>query len=160
MRNQNKLRREPAASRAAASARNPKPHCLMFKRDEADTINSQGFLPVGDHDCASDDVPVPRAWGEKERWLMRAATIALIVAMLMLGVSPMMGAASDSADTRKTDSTKGITVEDLWRGLKSAEQNIEREIPKIGPAIADTWKKITRKASKKSSSQGTEKQKK
>jgi hypothetical protein len=94
----------------------------------------------------------------KERWGMR--TTALIVVMLMLGVSPVMGDAAGSADTPKTDKSKGITVEDLWRGLKSAEQNIEREIPKIGPAIADTWKRITRKTPEKQSSQSSEKQKK
>jgi hypothetical protein len=76
----------------------------------------------------------------------------------MLGLSPVAGVASDSGDTQKTDS-KGITVEDLWSGLKRAEQNIEKEIPKIGPAIVDTFKKITKKDSEKQSSQSSEKQK-
>jgi hypothetical protein len=85
---------------------------------------------------------------------------AVIVAMLMLGVSPVAGAASDTTDTQKTERSKGFTIDDLGRGLKSAAQNIEREIPKIGPAIVDTFKKITGKGSEKQSSQGPEKQKK
>jgi hypothetical protein len=87
-------------------------------------------------------------------------TTAVIVAILMLGLSPVAGVASDSADTQKADKSKGITVEDLGRGLKNAEQNIEKEIPKIGPAIGDTFKKITGKDSAKPSSQNPEKQKK
>jgi hypothetical protein len=87
-------------------------------------------------------------------------TTAVIVGMLMLGLSPAAGAASDTADTQKTERSKGFTVEDLGRGLKSAAQNIEREIPKIGPAIVDTFKKITGKESEKQSSQSPEKQKK
>jgi len=67
--------------------------------------------------------------------------------------------ASDSADTQKADKSKGVTVEDLGRGLKNAEQNIEKEIPKIGPAIGKTFKKITGKDSEKPSSQNPEKQK-
>jgi len=78
----------------------------------------------------------------------------------MLGLNPVAGVASDSGDTQKTDSSKGITVDDLWRGLKRAEQNIEKEIPKIGPAIVDTFKKITEKEPEKKSSQSPEKQEK
>ena len=87
-------------------------------------------------------------------------TTAAIAGMLMLGLSPVAGVASVSADTEKTDKGKGVTVQDLWRGLKSAEQNIEREIPKIGPAIVDTFKKITGKESEKQPSQSPDKQKK
>ena len=85
-------------------------------------------------------------------------TTAILMGILMLGLNPVVGVASDPADTQKTDS-KGITVEDLWSGLKKAEQNIEKEIPKIGPAIVDTFKKITKKDSEKQSSQTSEKQK-
>jgi len=87
-------------------------------------------------------------------------TTAIIIGMLMLGLSSVIGCASDSADTQKTDTSKGITVEDLGRGLKSAGQNIEKEIPKIGPAIVDTFKKITEKEPEKKSSQSPEKQEK
>lgn len=85
---------------------------------------------------------------------------AVIVGMLVLGLSVGAGAASDSADAQKTEKGKGVTVEDLGRGLKSAVQNIEKEIPKIGPAIVGAFKKITGKESEKQSSQGQEKQKK
>lgn len=86
-------------------------------------------------------------------------TKAILIGILMLGLNPVAGVASDSGGTQKTDSSKGITVEDLWSGLKRAEQNIEKEIPKIGPAIVDTFKKITKKDSEKQSSQSSEKQK-
>ena len=36
---------------------------------------------------------------------------------------------------RKTEDSKGITIDDLGRGLKSAAQNVEKEIPKMGSAI-------------------------
>jgi len=80
--------------------------------------------------------------------------------MLVVWLSQAAGAASDSADTQKSQESKGITVDDLGRALKSAAQNIEREIPKIGPAIGETFKKITGKDSEKQSPQSPEKQKK
>ena len=79
--------------------------------------------------------------------------------ILILALNPMPGVASDPTDTQKTDSSTGITIGDLWSGLKRAEHNIEKEIPKIGPAIVDTFKKITKKDSEKQSSQSSEKQK-
>ena len=85
---------------------------------------------------------------------------AVIMLMLVLCLSQAARAASDSADTQKSQESKGITVDDLGRALKSAAQNIEREIPKIGPAVVDTFKKITGKESEKQSSQSSEKQKK
>jgi hypothetical protein len=54
-----------------------------------------------------------------------------------------------SAEGQKTEGSKGITVDDLGRGLKSAAQNVEKEIPKIGSAIGRTVKKITGKDSDK-----------
>ena len=89
---------------------------------------------------------------------MRSA--AVIMLMLVVWLSQAAGAASDSADTQKSQESKGITVDDLGRALKSAAQNIEREIPKIGPAIGETFKKITGKDSEKQSPQSPEKQKK
>jgi hypothetical protein len=127
----------------------------MFRRGGTDTISRHRSLDET-HGCRGYNISDPVALSGRERLTMR--TTALIVVMLMLAVSPIMGAASGSADT--PDRSKGFTVDDLWRGLKSAEANIEREIPKIGPAIADTWKKITRKAPKKQSSQNSENQKK
>ena len=89
---------------------------------------------------------------------MRRAAVIMLMLVLWLGQDA--GAASDSADTQKSQESKGITVDDLGRALKSAAQNIEREIPKIGPAIAETFKKITGKDSEKQSPQSPEKQKK
>lgn len=70
-------------------------------------------------------------------------TIAMIVWILLLGLSQTAAAASNSADTQKKEDGKGLTVDDIGRGLKSAAQNIEKEIPKIGSAIGETVKKIT-----------------
>jgi hypothetical protein len=85
---------------------------------------------------------------------------AVIMLMLVLWLSHPVGAASDSADTQKSQESKGITVEDMARGFKSAAQNIEKEIPKIGPAIGKTFNKITGKDSEKQSLQSPEKEKK
>ena len=85
---------------------------------------------------------------------------AVIMLMLVVWLSQAAGATSDSADSQKSQDNKGITVDDLGRALKSAGQNVEREIPKIGPAIGETFKKITGKDSEKQSSQSAEKEKK
>ena len=77
----------------------------------------------------------------------------LIAAMLVLTMGSPVGAASDTADTHNTEKSRGVTFGDIWRGLKSAEQNIEKEIPKIGPAIARTFKKITGSTSDKKATQ-------
>jgi hypothetical protein len=74
---------------------------------------------------------------------MKAAMVIMFLAAV--GFNATAGAGSDSGDTKKTEEKKGITVDDLGRGLKSAEQNIEKEIPKIGPAIGETVKKLTGK---------------
>lgn len=92
----------------------------------------------------------------------------LILSLLIVGVNCGAGAAEtetsggsqSSTDKHKTDSGKGLTVEDLARGLKSAAQSIEKEIPKIGPAIGDTFKNLTGKGSGKSEPQTTDKDKK
>lgn len=89
---------------------------------------------------------------------MRRAAVVMV--MLVLWLSQAAGAASDSAESQKSQESKGITVDDLGRGLKSAAKNIEKEIPKIGTAIGETFKKITGKDSEKQSSQDPEKKKK
>ena len=71
---------------------------------------------------------------------------ALLTACLVIPAAP-----SPAADEEKKDGHKGVTVDDLTRGLKSAGKNIENEIPKIGPAIGDTFKNVTGKGSKKPS---------
>jgi len=72
----------------------------------------------------------------------------------------LVGSGTASVESQKTEGSKGITVDDLGRGLKSAEQNVEKEIPKIGPAIADTFKKVTGKAPSKQPNQSPSKDKK
>lgn len=72
-------------------------------------------------------------------------TAIIIACFVALGFGATAGAGSDPGETQKKEEKKGITVDDLGRGLKSAEQNIEKEIPKIGPAIGETVKKLTGK---------------
>ncbi len=74
-------------------------------------------------------------------------TIISIIVLLVVGGT--QAAAATSADNRKTGDGKGLTVDDLGRGLKSAANNIEKEIPKIGSAIGNTLKKITEKSPEK-----------
>gem|GEM_PF-2404850 len=63
----------------------------------------------------------------------------------------MVGSGLVSAESPQTERNKGLTVEDLTRGVRSAAQNIEKEIPKIGPAIGKTVKSITGNSSEKKS---------
>jgi hypothetical protein len=88
--------------------------------------------------------------------------VIIIAALMVVGLTQAATAddASTSADNRKTEGSKGVTVEDLGRGLKSAAQNIEKEIPKIGSAIGSAVKKITEKGPGKPSSQEPAKQNK
>jgi hypothetical protein len=74
--------------------------------------------------------------------MLRTVTL---VGVLVLGLSQTAESASNSAETQKTEESKGVTVDDLARGLKSAAQNIEQEIPKLGAAIGNAVKKITEK---------------
>ncbi len=53
-----------------------------------------------------------------------------------------------------------VTVDDLGRGLKSAAQNVEKEIPKMGSAIGSAFKKITEKRPEKPSAKEPAKQNK
>lgn len=63
------------------------------------------------------------------------------------------GTVFSGPDTQPHEPNKGITVEGLARGVKSAAQNIEKEIPKLGAAIGKTIKKISEKGSEKTSPQ-------
>ena len=86
--------------------------------------------------------------------------ILLIGSCLMIWVNTSLAAASDVREDQKADSSHGITLDDIGRGLKSAAKNIGDEIPKIGPAIGDTFKKVTgqdakEKEPKKSSAQSS-----
>jgi hypothetical protein len=85
--------------------------------------------------------------------------ILLIGSLLMIWVNISLATASDGREDQKAGSSQGITLDDIGRGLKSAAKNIGDEIPKIGPAIGETFKKVTgqddakEKESKKSSAQ-------
>jgi len=68
--------------------------------------------------------------------------------------------AAVAADNSNTGGSKGITIDDYARGLKSAGQNVEKEIPKMGSAIGNMFKKVTEKSSDKSSPQESGKQSK
>jgi hypothetical protein len=88
----------------------------------------------------------------------------MIMGLLLFGFSQSAQSASTSSDNQHTEESKGITIEDIGRGLKSAAQNVEKEIPKIGSAIGNAVKKITAKEPEKDpekqSSQESSKQKK
>lgn len=87
--------------------------------------------------------------------------ISIIAIVLVAGlISVAAPSESRSADNRKTEESKGITVDDLGRGLKSAVNNVEKEIPKVGSAIGNVLKKITEKTPEKQSSQEPAKQNK
>jgi hypothetical protein len=88
-------------------------------------------------------------------------TVIIIAALLVVGLTQAAAAdSSASAENRKTEESKGVTVDDLGRGLKSAAQNIEKEIPKMGSAIGHAVKKITEKGPDKPSSTEPAKQNK
>lgn len=84
----------------------------------------------------------------------------IVVGLLLVAMSQTAESASNDADKQKTEGGKGTTVEDVARGLKSAAQNVEKEIPKIGSAIGQTLKKITEKDSSNKSAQDAPKEKK
>jgi hypothetical protein len=71
----------------------------------------------------------------------------LLTLLLVLGSGPA------SAESPQTERSKGLTVEDLAHGVRSAAQNIEQEIPKIGPAISKTITSITGNSSEKKPTQ-------
>jgi hypothetical protein len=75
-------------------------------------------------------------------------TVIIVAALLVLGLT-QAAASSTAADNPKTGNGTGITIDDLGRGLKSAANNVEKEIPKIGSAIGNAVKKITEKGSEK-----------
>ena len=63
----------------------------------------------------------------------------VIAAILAVGLTVAIA----FAENRKTGEDKGITLDGLGRGLKSAAHNVEKEIPKAGSAIGSAFKKIT-----------------
>ena len=94
-----------------------------------------------------------------KRMELEMPRMALVASLFALNSYFVAGPTLASSDNQKTDGGKGITVEDIGRGLKRAAQNVERAIPKIGPAIGETVKKIMGKGSDTQSAQSPEKQK-
>jgi hypothetical protein len=76
--------------------------------------------------------------------------LRLTVTIIPFGLLPFllgMGNAVDATESQtaqpqQAESGKGLTVNDLTRGVRSAAQNIEKEIPKIGAAVGKTLKSI------------------
>lgn len=64
-----------------------------------------------------------------------------------------MGSVTSAADSQQTERGKGLTVDDLVRGARGAAQNIEQEIPKIGPAVGKALKSISANSSGKTQPQ-------
>lgn len=86
--------------------------------------------------------------------------VMIIGALFVVGfIEAITTIPSSSVDRQNTEGSKGVTVDDIGRGVKSAAQNIEKEIPKMGSAIGNAFKKITEQGSGKSSSQEAGKQK-
>jgi len=86
--------------------------------------------------------------------------VMIVAAVFVVGfIEAITTVPSSSPDKQNTEGSKGVTVDDLGRGVKSAAQNIEREIPKMGSAIGSAFKKITEQGSGKSSSQEAARQK-
>lgn len=90
------------------------------------------------------------------------STSMLIICTFAVGLTVQAAAAAEPTEknTGKVGPNQGLTLEDIGRGLKSAVKNVENEIPKIGPAIGDTFKKVTGKESEKQSSPSSSKEKK
>ena len=72
----------------------------------------------------------------------------MVMVVAALSFSGLIQAAI-AAESRTVEQSKGLTVDDLGRGLKSAAKNVENEIPKIGSAIGSAFKKISEKGSEK-----------
>ena len=87
-------------------------------------------------------------------------TVVMMIWIFMLSLNQASAAASNSADTQKKEDSKGLTVDDVEQGLKSAAQSIEKEIPKIGSAIGETVKKFSGGGSEKQRRESQSKEKK
>jgi hypothetical protein len=88
-------------------------------------------------------------------------TRLLIICAFSVGLAVQTAAAAEPTEKNavKSGPDKGFTLEDIGKGLKSAAKNIENEIPKIGPAVGETFKKVTGKESEKQSSPSPPKEK-
>ncbi len=76
----------------------------------------------------------------------------LMTVLLVLG-TVVWAAESQRPQSQQAESGKGLTVDDLVRGARGAAQNIEKEIPKIGPAVGKALKSISANSSEKTQTQ-------
>jgi len=74
--------------------------------------------------------------------------LGLLTILLVTG-NAVGAAESRSAQSQQAEQGKGLTVEDLTRGVRSAVQNIEKEIPKMGAAVGKAVKSIGANSSEK-----------
>lgn len=74
--------------------------------------------------------------------------LGFLTVLLILG-NVVRAAESQQAQSKQAEPGKGLTVEDLARGVRSAAQNIEKEIPKIGAAVGKTVQSIRGNSSEK-----------
>lgn len=93
-----------------------------------------------------------------QRLLIKRAFALLLLPLLVM--TQTTESVSIAAQTPKSEEDKGTTLEDLGRGLKSAAQNVEKEIPKIGSAIGAAFRKITGHGSNNKSDREPPKEKK
>lgn len=69
--------------------------------------------------------------------------VSLGTLTVLLGLGNVVHAdESQRGQSKQAEPGKGLTVEDLARGVRSAAQNIEKEIPKIGAAVGKTVQSI------------------
>ncbi len=81
------------------------------------------------------------------------------VALFAVHLAFLVGSGPGATEEKKNESKPaGITLEDIGRGLKRAAQNIENEIPKLGPAIGDTIRKMTGKDGANSSKENAQRE--
>ncbi len=73
----------------------------------------------------------------------------LLTLMLIAFSQPAFSAPESTERPAGENTSKGLTVEELKQGLKSAAENVEKEIPKIGSAIGSLFKKATEKTPEK-----------
>jgi hypothetical protein len=75
------------------------------------------------------------------RQTVTIVSLGLLTVLLVAG-NVVCAAESQRGQPKQAEPGKGLTVEDLARGVRSAAQNIEKEIPKIGAAFGKTVQSI------------------
>ena len=94
-------------------------------------------------DGACRKAEMPYTTVNNGRPAVRTTLIAFALSLSSFLFTLSSHAAAENSGTAKSGSSQSLTLDDIGRGLKSAAKNIEEEIPKIGPAIGETFKKVT-----------------